>query len=229
MTNWKLEKHAGFDGMAGPVFIVVMDGVGIGAHNEGDAVWQAETPTLDALAVYRWLLDEGYAPGQIAIAGESAGAGLTLSTLVSLRDNREPLPAAAALISGWFDLSPSSASMQTNAPYDYVTARGLRAYARRFANEDQYRNPLASPIYADFTGLPPLMIQVGAAETLLDDSLRLADLAKEAGVRVELEVWNDMIHGWHMFAPFLPDARRAIARVGAFVQSALEFSTLAAE
>lgn len=173
----------------------------------------------DSQRVYRWLMDEeGIEPSHVIIAGESAGAGLTLSTLVALRDRGLPLPAGGVLISGWFDLDSRSTSMQFNSHYDFVTRLGIRAMARRFAPVEQHSHPLVSPVHADLTGLPPLLIQVGAAETLLDDSLRVAESARSRGVLVALEVWPDMIHAWHVFAPILEEGRQAIARIGEFVR-----------
>ena len=152
------------------------------------------------------------------IDDESAGAGLTLSTLVSLRDAGLPLPAGGALVSGWFDLDSRSTSMQFNSQYDFVTRIGIRTMAKRFAPRSEHSNPLVSPVHADMSGLPALLIQVGAAETLLDDNLRVAEAARSAGVEVKLEVWPDMIHAWHVFAPMLEEGRRAIARIGEFVK-----------
>jgi acetyl esterase/lipase len=106
--------------------------------------------------------------------------------------------------------------MQFNSPYDFVTPIGLKVMAKRYAPTSQHSNPLVSPVHADLRGLPPLLIQVGAAETLLDDSLRVAESARESGVEVSLEVWPDMIHAWHVFAPMLEEGRRAISRIGEF-------------
>jgi monoterpene epsilon-lactone hydrolase len=173
----------------------------------------------DSHRAYLWLIEEqGVHPDHIVLGGESAGAGLTLSTLVSLRDARLPLPAGGVLISGWLDLDPRSTSMQSNRHYDFVTRLGIRSMAKRFAPVAEHRNPLVSPVHADMTGLPPLLIQVGAAETLLDDNLRCAEAARSAGVEVELEVWPDMIHAWHVFAPMLEEGRIAIRRIGEFVR-----------
>lgn len=173
----------------------------------------------DARRVYSWLIEEqGIHPDHIVIGGESAGAGLTLSTLVALRDERLPLPAGAVLVSGWFDLEPRSTSMQFNRHYDFVTRMSVRTMAKRFAPRQEHANPLVSPVHAHMEGLPPLLIQVGAAETLLDDSLRVAERARSAGVDVRLEVWPDMIHAWHVFAPMLEEGRRAIDRIGEFVR-----------
>jgi len=173
----------------------------------------------DSHRVYLWLIEEqGIRPEHIVMGGESAGAGLTLSTLVSLRDEGLPLPAGGVLISAWLDLDPRSTSMQNNRHYDFVTRIGLRSMAKRFAPLSEHRNPLVSPIHADMAGLPPLLIQVGAAETLLDDNLRCAEAARSAGVEVKLEVWPDMIHAWHVFAPMLKEGREAIRRIGEFVK-----------
>ena len=175
-------------------------------------------PLEDSLAVYRWLIEEqGIHPDRIVMGGESAGAGLTLATLVSVRDDELPLPAGAVLISGWFDLDSRSTSMQFNRHYDFVTRLGIRAMAKRYAPPSEHSNPLVSPVHAEMRGLPPLLIQVGAAETLLDDSLRVTESARRQGVEVKLEVWPDMIHAWHVFAPMLEEGRQAIDRIGEFV------------
>jgi monoterpene epsilon-lactone hydrolase len=177
------------------------------------------TGSINSHRVYLWLIEEqGIHPDHIVMGGESAGAGLTLSTLVSLRDERLPLPAGGVLISGWLDLDPRSTSMQFNRHYDFVTRIGIRSMAKRFAPVADHRNPLVSPVHADMSGLPPLLIQVGAAETLLDDNLRCAEAARSAGVEVKLEVWPDMIHAWHVFAPMLEEGRQAIQRIGDFVK-----------
>jgi acetyl esterase/lipase len=172
----------------------------------------------DALAAYRWLLASGVEASRIAIAGESAGGGLTLSTLVSLRDAGEALPAAAAVICPWVDLEVTGASIDQNARYDYISRDALRISARRFARDDQQRDPLAAPLYADLHGLPPLLVQAGGAEALLDDARRIADRARAAGVDVTLEIDDEMIHAWHMLAQIEPRGQEAIDRVGAFVR-----------
>ena len=175
-------------------------------------------PLEDSLAAYRWLIeDEGIRPEHIVMGGESAGAGLTLATLVCLRDEGLPLPAGGVLISGWFDLDSRSTSMQFNRHYDFVTRLGIRSMAKRYAPPSEHGNPLVSPVHAEMRGLPPLLIQVGAAETLLDDSLRVTESARRQGVEVKLEVWPDMIHAWHVFAPMLEEGRQAIDRIGEFV------------
>jgi acetyl esterase/lipase len=170
----------------------------------------------DSTRAYRWLLESGHDPSTIVIAGESAGGGLTLSTLVKLRQDGDPLPAGAVCISPWVDLEALSASMNFNARYDYLTKNVLSVYARRFVREDQLRDPLAAPLYADLHGLPPLLIQAGGAEVLLDDATRLAERARDAGVDTTLDVWEDMIHAWHVFGAFIPQAKQAIADIAVF-------------
>lgn len=172
----------------------------------------------DARTVYRWLRDSGIRAERIVLAGESAGGGLTLSTLIASRDANEPLPAAAVLWSPWLDLEANSPSMDANAPFDYVSRDVLRAYAARFVGAHDLQNPLAAPIHADLRKLPPLLVQAGAAETLLDDSIRIHARAKDAGVDVTLEVEDDMIHAWHLLAPRFPNAQKAIDRTGAFIK-----------
>lgn len=172
----------------------------------------------DARAGYQYLLDEGISPEKIVIAGDSAGGGLTLSTRLNLRDDGAPLPAGAALISPWTDVTASGGSVRTHVKYDYISKATLGVCARLFAPGEDPKNPLVSPLFADHRGLPPLLIQAGGCESLLDDSLRLATRAKAAGVSVELDIEADMIHAFHIFAFMAPEARRAIARLGVFVQ-----------
>jgi epsilon-lactone hydrolase len=172
----------------------------------------------DAAAAYRWLLAQGYQPSRIVIAGDSAGGGLVLAALLSLRDSGAPMPAAAVPISPWTDMEGTGASVKTNAARDpMVTIDGLNSMAKLYVGQQDPKHPLASPLYGDFRGLPPLLIQVGAAEILLDDSTRVADRAKAAGVQVELEAWDDMFHVWHAFAKILPEGQQAIDRIGQFV------------
>jgi acetyl esterase/lipase len=176
----------------------------------------------DALAAYRWLVRGGADPARVVVAGDSAGGGLVVALLVALRDAGERLPAAGVCISPWTDLACTGESMTARAALDPLVKRdGLLGMAAEYLGGQDARTPLASPLYADLHGLPPLLIHVGTAETLLDDSTRLAERARAAGVPVDLEVWDDMIHVWHAFAPLLPEADRAIARVGEWVRSTL--------
>ncbi|MCK6558654.1 alpha/beta hydrolase [candidate division KSB1 bacterium] len=173
----------------------------------------------DAMRAYCWLLAEGVRPEQIALAGDSAGGGLALAALVSLRYHGEPLPAAAVCLSPWVDLELTGHSMIAKARQDPVLTREvLQEWARNYLGGKGPRTPLASPLYADLSGLPPLLIQVGSEEVLHDDAVRLAERAQAAGVPVELEVSAEMMHGWHFFAGKLPEAQRAIARLAAFIR-----------
>lgn len=173
----------------------------------------------DATAAYRWLLAQGIAPGKIVIAGDSAGGGLTIAALLAIRDAKLARPAAGVAISPWVDLEGSGESVQTRAAADpMVQGDGLKGMAKLYLGDVGPRAPLASPIYADLKGLPPLLIHVGDAEVLLDDSTRLAGRAKAAGVDVRLEVWPEMIHVWHVFAPLLPEGQRGIEAVAEYIR-----------
>ena len=172
----------------------------------------------DATAAYRWLLAQGYKPGKIVISGDSAGGGLTLATLIALRDAKTPLPAAAVPISPWADLEGKGVSIQTRAATDpMVDKESLLRMAKLYAGDHDPKNPLISPIHADYRGIPPMLIHVGDAEILLDDSTRVTERAKAAGVTVELEAWDEMFHVWHVFAKILPEGQQAIDRIGSYV------------
>jgi epsilon-lactone hydrolase len=176
----------------------------------------------DATAAYRWLIAQGYKPGKIVVAGDSAGGGLVLAALIALRDAKAELPACAVPISPWTDMEGTGASMKTNAAKDPMVAPsgsngGLFNMAKAYIGSADPKNPLASPLHADYKGIPPLLIQVGGTETLLDDSTRVAEKAKAAGVKVDLEVWDEMIHVWHVFAKLLPEGQQAIDRIGQYV------------
>jgi len=173
----------------------------------------------DSTAAYRWLLSVGVNPTRLVIAGESAGGGLTVATLVALRDAGEPLPAAGICLSPWVDLECLGESMVTKGEIDPMATReGTLMLAKAYLRDTDPRTPLASPLYADLTGLPPLLIQVGTAEILFDDATRLANRARAAGVDVILEPWEDMIHMWHFFAAILREGQEAIDRIGEFIR-----------
>ncbi|MGH7967034.1 MAG: alpha/beta hydrolase, partial [Candidatus Binatia bacterium] len=173
----------------------------------------------DGVASFRWLLDQGFAPRLLAIAGDSAGGGLTMATLVSLRDQGLPLPAAAVPISPWSDLTCTNESYTTRAEADpMVVSADIGSMADFYLQGTAPENPLASPNYASLRSLPPLLIHVGRDEVLLDDSLKLHAKAQADGVDSTLEVWEDMIHVWHAFHPMLPEGKQAIARIGAFLR-----------
>lgn len=164
----------------------------------------------DALAAYRALLDEGRRPGQIVVAGDSAGGGLAASLLVAARDAGLPMPAGALLLSPWADLRCDAPSYESKAAEDLsLTPEDLRASADRYLNGADPAEPLASPVEADLSGLPPLLITVGSCEILLDDAVRLAARAGHCGVRVTLDVWPQMPHVWQSFAFMLSEGAEA--------------------
>jgi epsilon-lactone hydrolase len=171
----------------------------------------------DAVAAYEWLLQQGVNPRQLVIAGDSAGGGLTVATLLTLRDKGIALPAAGVCISPWTDLTNSSESYARVAD-PMLTKAELDMFAQGYLQGQDAKNPLASPVFADLQGLPPLLIQVGTQEHLYDDSLLLDANAKAAGVDTTLEVWDEMIHVWHYFHPMLKEGRDAINRIGEFVK-----------
>ena len=173
----------------------------------------------DATAAYRWMISSGIDPARVVIAGDSAGGGLALATLVALRDAADPLPAAAVCMSPWVDLEAIGESMITKADMDpFVSREMLWFMARQYLGDVAPRTPLAAPLYADLEELPPVLIQVGSAETLLDDATRIAKRAEAAGVEVSLDIWEDIIHGWQIFAPFLPAGQQAIESIGSFIR-----------
>jgi acetyl esterase/lipase len=173
----------------------------------------------DATATYRWLLRQDISPGCIAIAGDSAGGGLTLGTLVALQSAGEPLPAAAVCLSPLTDLEATGASLKTaDDPLMVGGPDAVLAMSRAYVQNGSLRDPRASPLHADFEGFPPLLIQVGTREALLDDSRRAAERARAAGVEVNLEVGEGLIHVWPLFAPTAPESIAAIDSLGAFVR-----------
>jgi len=171
----------------------------------------------DAVSAYRWLLRQGFVPGRIVIAGDSAGGGLTMAALIRLRDEGDTLPAAGVCLSPWVDLTCSSASCLTRADA-MLNLAALRESAALYLDGRDPGSPLASPLYADLTGLPPLLIQVGSEEMLLDDAAALYQQTQNYGVQSILEVWDEMIHVWHAFSPVLVEGREAIARIGSFIK-----------
>ena len=172
----------------------------------------------DAVAVYRWLLDQGADPARTIIGGDSAGGGLTAATALKLKAEGLPQPAGLFLISPWADLTQSHATYASKGADDpMISAERLNAMAAAYVAGGDVRDPLASPVFGDFEGLAPMLIQVGSEEALLGDSLMLAERAGLARVNVRLEVWPEMIHVWHAFGGQLSAARRAIAGAGAWM------------
>jgi len=174
----------------------------------------------DAIAAYRWLLENQFNPDQIVVAGDSCGGGLALSLLISLREANEPLPTAAVCLSPWTDLTCTGESWKTNAGNDIMLDPGaILESARLYLGELDPKTPLASPLFADLRHLPPILIQVGSDEFILSDSTRFAEEAQAAGVDVSLEVWEGMQHEWHFAANILPEGRQAIDRIGQFIRN----------
>lgn len=172
----------------------------------------------DAVAAYRGLLEMGIDSAKLCIAGDSAGGGLTVATLVAVRDGGLPLPAAGICISPWADLTCASNSMTSMAEADpMLRPDALRWMGGLYLNGQDPKAPLASPVYADLKGLPPLLIQVGTEEALYDDAITLSRVAHDAGVDATLEVWEGMMHVWHLMARIVPEGKRAIEAIGAFV------------
>ena len=176
----------------------------------------------DATAAYRWLIAECAEPRDVAFIGDSSGGGLALASMMRLRDEGSPLPAAAVVLSPWTDLALTGQSLTEHGFSDSMVPIELmpRAVELYLAGADP-RSPYASPLYGDPAGLPPTLIHVGSDEALRDDAVRMAERLRVVGREVELEVWPRMFHVWHMFARILPEARAAIARVGAFLQARL--------
>jgi len=175
----------------------------------------------DAVAGYRWLLGQGVDPQEIVIGGDSAGGGLTMSTLVALRDAGERLPRAAFVLSPWADLACAGRSLDTNNERDPMFyGAGVRWMAPVYLGGASPRDPLASPVYADLSKLPPLLIHVSDNEVLLDDSMRLSDRAKQCGVNVNLRVWNDLPHAWPVFVALrLPESFQALGEIAEFIRT----------
>ena len=182
----------------------------------------------DLTSAYRWLLESEHRPTDIAIAGDSAGGGLAVATLLSLRDDGMPLPAAAVVFSPWTDMTLSGESMISRSEVDVLlTLSATRVGVTSFLASGDPHDPLASPLYGDLTGLPPLYVQVGDYELLLDDALRLAERARIAGVHVMIEVFPEMLHVFQLAAGNIPEADEAIGRAGAWLAAHLNAAVIA--
>jgi epsilon-lactone hydrolase len=180
----------------------------------------------DAVAVYRALLEAGYSAEDMVIAGDSAGGGLTMALLLSLRDAKEELPAGAVLFSPWLDLASSGESINTRAGRDpWFNPADMPVLSAYYVAEEQIKNPLVSPVYADVVGLPPLFIQVGDDEILLSDSTRIAAKIEQAGGDVTLEIWPEMWHVFQVFVHQMPESREAISKVAPFVREKLRLGS----
>jgi epsilon-lactone hydrolase len=179
-------------------------------------------PVEDSVAAYRWLLDQGITPAHLAVAGDSAGGGLTLSTLLKLRDDGLPQPAGAVPLSPWVDMEALGATMASNAGKDVmVNEAAIKGMAEMFLMGQEARDPLAAPLYGDYRGICPMLVQVGADETLLDDAIRVADTARAAGVDVTLEIFAEMQHVFQLSAGNMPEADDAVAQIGVYLRPRL--------
>jgi acetyl esterase/lipase len=176
----------------------------------------------DSTTAYRWLLDHGIAPSHVAVAGDSAGGGLAVATLLKIREDGLPQPAAAVAISPWIDLEGTGESVIANADKDLMIDVGVqRTMAEHFLAGQHPHDPLAAPLHADLTGIAPLYVQVGGHERLLSDSTRLATNAALAGVDVRLDVFPEMQHVFQLWAGNMPEADDAIARIGDWLRPRL--------
>ncbi|HEY0973395.1 MAG TPA: alpha/beta hydrolase [Solimonas sp.] len=174
--------------------------------------------TDDCLNAYRSLLEQGIAPERIVIAGDSAGGGLTLATALNIREQGLPAPAALVLFSPWLDLTVDSDSARQIGDDDaMLSVPALLDAGRDYIGDQDPKLPLASPLFADLRGLPPMLVQVGDREILLDDSRRLAERVREVGGELKLEVWPGLFHVWQIFAGKMPEAARALLDAAAFL------------
>jgi acetyl esterase/lipase len=173
----------------------------------------------DATSAYRWLLNTGLTGGDISIAGDSSGGGLSIATSISLRDAGEPSPASIVCISPWTDLEMSGNSIKTHAEIDpMLNLQSLKIMASNYIGDGDPRSPLISPIHADLKGISPLLIHVGSDEMLLDDSTRIAEKAKSAEVDVTIKIYDQMWHAWHLNVRLMPEAKNAIKELGSFIR-----------
>ncbi|HEX2953960.1 MAG TPA: alpha/beta hydrolase [Bacillota bacterium] len=172
----------------------------------------------DSVKAYRWLLAQNIAPSNIIIVGESAGGGLCLATLIALRDQELPLPAAAVAISPWTDLKCTGASYRTKNKVSVAPLNSWNVFSRHYVGDSDPGLPWVSPLYGDLRGLPPLFIVAGEADELVDDSIRFAEKAKAAGVDVTLRVGESMIHCYPLLPPFIPEARQAMKEICTFIK-----------
>ncbi|MEX2327826.1 MAG: alpha/beta hydrolase, partial [Pseudomonadales bacterium] len=174
----------------------------------------------DATDCYRWLLGEGFDPVRIAIGGDSAGGGLTVATMVNLKNLGLPLPAAAILLSPWTDLSGSGDSVAENEKADpMLSAAALDTFAGLYLGDRDRRAPLASPLFADLAGMPPVLVQVGSTEILLSDAHRLVAKLREAGGKALIDIWPKMPHVFQVLAARIPEGKQAIIQLGEFLKS----------
>lgn len=174
----------------------------------------------DAMAGYRWLLEQGVPPEKLVIGGDSAGGGLTMATMLAVRDEGLPLPTGAFLLSPWTDLACTGPSLELNDERDQMLcSKEVHRMSKVYYSEASPLDPLVSPLYANFASLPPLLIYASDSEVLLDDSVRLAERARYYGVEVDLRVWHNQLHAWPVFISFkIPESRKALLEIAEFVR-----------
>ena len=173
----------------------------------------------DAVAGYRWVISTGIEPRQISIVGDSAGGGLALALVMKLRDLGDPLPASVVSLSPWTDMAGTGASILANSKRDpFFVPEDVERYAELYLGSQARRTPFASPLYGDFTGLPPLLIQAGENEMLLDDARGVHAKALATGVSSELQIFKGVPHVWHLMTPFVSEARVALRQVAKFLR-----------
>jgi monoterpene epsilon-lactone hydrolase len=180
----------------------------------------------DATTSYRWLIESSYSSSKIAIAGDSAGGGLTLVTCISIRDTSDPIPSSLACISPWADLEMTGKSVKTLASMDPMVSlastqimASIQIMASNYIGSNDPRSPLISPVHADLKDFPPMIIQVGSDEILLDDSRRMAERAKQAGVDLTINIYEGMWHVFHIFYRLMPEAKYAVHELGSFIKN----------
>lgn len=177
----------------------------------------------DGIKVYQWLLSQGIDSSKIIISGDSAGGGLAVATVMALRDKGLPLPSGVVCLSPWVDLLATGESHKTNINVDFaLNSMDLDKSAKFYAGEEDFKNPLISPVYGNFTGFPPMLIHVGTEEILLDDSIMLAEKAREDNVDVTIKIWEGMWHVWHLMGNIVPEGKEAIEEVCEFILKSLE-------
>ena len=177
----------------------------------------------DSLKVYKWLLNQGIDSSKIIICGDSAGGGLAVATVMALKENGLELPRGIVCLSPWVDLLAKGESHKTKAKVDFtLCAMDLHKSAKLYAGKENLKNPLISPVYGDFTGFPPMLIHVGTEEILLDDSVMLAEKAREDKVDVTIKIWEGMWHVWHLMGNIVPEGKEAIEEVCEFIIKTLK-------
>ena len=183
----------------------------------------APAAVYDAVAIYKWLREQGYRSENIAFAGDSAGGGIELAAMIKCKDDGLPMPAVCAAFSPCTDMTLSGDSHKTRAKADPCTPKGANeTFLGYYIGKGDPKHPYASPLFGDLNGLPPVIIQVGNDETLRDDSILFAEKAKQAGVEVKIKVWKGMFHCFPLLAPMFPEATEALNETCVFLREKLK-------